>query len=258
MQARVVTIARGARWLGEGFRIFRAAPLGWLALVFAYLFITQLMSFVPLVGSGAAALLVPAFSVGLMSAARAVAAGGRLELGALFDGFRQGLPRQLALGVVYLACILLVLAAAALADHDGAVRAVLSGRRKPEELEPGDVLGPAAVFSLAYAPVMMMFWFAPLLAAWHDSGTAKALFFSFFACLLNWRAFLAYGAITAVVTLALPFLTLSVVALVAGGAQRVHPGSLMIPFLLLLLPTLFASFYASYRDVFAAPQSEAV
>jgi len=29
--------------------------------------------------------------------------------------------------------------------------------------------------------------------------------------------------------------------------------SLVFPLLMLLLPTLFASFYASYRDVFASP-----
>ena len=258
MQARIVSAGRGARWLGEGWRIFRAAPLGWVAIVFAYIFLTQLMSLVPLVGPAAAALLVPAFTVGLMSAARAVAAGGKLEPAALFVAFREDLRSQLVLGVVYLVCIMAVLAAAALADGDGAVRGALSGQRAPGELQPDELLGPLAAFGLAYAPVMMLFWFAPLLAAWHGSGAPKALFFSFFACLLNWRAFLAYGAVTAAVMLALPFFVLTVLALVLGGAQRVQAGVLMIPFLLLMLPTLFASFYASYRDVFGALQSEAV
>ena len=38
MQARIVPASRGARWLAEGWQMFRAAPLGWLALVFVYLF----------------------------------------------------------------------------------------------------------------------------------------------------------------------------------------------------------------------------
>ena len=67
MQARIVSAGRGARWLGEGWRIFRAAPLGWVAIVFAYIFLTQLMSLVPLVGPAAAALLVPAFKIGRAS-----------------------------------------------------------------------------------------------------------------------------------------------------------------------------------------------
>lgn len=258
MQARIVPAARGARWLAEGWRCFRAAPLGWLALVFAYLLLTQIMALVPVVGSAAAAALVPAFSVGLMAAARATAAGAKLELGVLFDGFRHGLRGQLVLGAVYLACILLVVGLSALADHEGEVRAVLSGKRAPEELEPAQIFGPLAAFGLAYAPVMMMFWFAPLLAAWHGAGAAKALFYSFFACLMNWRAFLAYGAVTAAVMVALPFVLISVVVLASSGAHRLQAGSLMIPLLLVMLPTLFASFYASYQDVFGGPKSDAV
>jgi len=109
-----------------------------------------------------------------------------------------------------------------------------------------------ACAALFYVPVMMMFWFAPPLAAWHATGAGKALFFSFFACLMNWRAFLAYGTVTAAVTLVLPFLALSGLMLASGGALAVPVVSLAFPLLLVLLPTLFASFYVSYRDVFAS------
>ena len=43
------------------------------------------------------------------------------------------------------------------------------------------------------SPLLMAFWFAPLLAAWDDVPAGKALFFSFVACMRNWRAFLTYG-----------------------------------------------------------------
>lgn len=258
MQARIVPAARGAHWLAEGWRCFRAAPLGWLTLVFAYLLLTQLMALVPLVGSAAAAVLVPAFTVGLMAAARATSAGAKLELGMLFEGFRHGVRGQLFLGAVYLACILLVFALTAMADPEGAMRTVLSGNRPAEELEPADVLGPLMAFALAYAPVMMMFWFAPPLSAWHGAGAAKALFFSFFGFLINWRAFLAYGVVAAALMLALPFVVISAVMLAAGGAHKLQASSLMIPLLLVMLPTLFASFYASYRDVFGAREGDAV
>ena len=97
---------------------------------------------------------------------------------------------------------------------------------------------------------MMMFWFAPALAAWHSVSAAKALFFSFFACLMNWRAFLAYGAVTAAVTVVLPFIVLTGLLLASGGALKMSAMALVFPLLITLLPTLFASFYASYRDVF--------
>jgi hypothetical protein len=97
---------------------------------------------------------------------------------------------------------------------------------------------------------MMMFWFAPVLTAWHSASPAKALFYSFFACLLNWRAFLAYGALTALVMVLVPLAALSLPLLLLG-AERTQMAPLVLPILLLLLPTLFASFYASYRDIFA-------
>src|SRR2546430_14135826 len=110
MQARIVGIQRGARWLGEGWQLFRGAPLGWLALVFAYWLLMTFASLLPLVGVVIAPVLVPAFSVGFMAAARAVGGGQRLALALLFEGLRSQAPRtQLVLGLPYLARPALVL-----------------------------------------------------------------------------------------------------------------------------------------------------
>jgi hypothetical protein len=57
--------------------------------------------------------------------------------------------------------------------------------------------------------------------------------------------------VTALVALALPLLVLAGLMLASGGAFEPSALSLVFPLLILLLPTLFASFYASYRDVFA-------
>ncbi len=256
MQPRIVGAARGARWLGEGWRLFRAAPLGWLALVFAYWLIMTLVSLVPYAGVAAASVLVPAFTVGFMAAARAAERGGRLELALLFDGLRHALKAQLALGFAYLACLALVLGATTLADDGALARWMMLGRRPEDELlESGAFAAALAVAVLLYAPVMAMFWFAPPLVAWHSSPPAKALFFSLAAFVLNWRAFVAYGAVTALVTLVLPFVALATLMLVSGGALGVPVMSLVFPLLVLLLPTLFASFYASYRDVFGTPRA---
>jgi len=248
MQARIVETRKGVRWLVDGWRLFRAAPLGWIAMVFAYWLIMTLVSVVPLVGVVAASILVPAFSVGFMAAARAAANRGPVELAQLFDGFRHHLRSQMVLGVVYLACLALLLAATALADEGALAGWMLAGRKPEDEVLQSEEFLTALVAAAAlYAPVLMMFWFAPLLAAWHGAGPAKAVFFSFFACLMNWRAFLAYGAVTAVLTLALPLAVLGVMTL---ASLKVAPMALVFPLLIVLLPTLFASFYASYRDVF--------
>jgi hypothetical protein len=251
MQARIVGTARGVRWLGEGWQLFRAAPLGWLALVFAYWFIMTIVSLVPYVGIAAAAVLVPAFSVGFMAAARAAQHGGRVELGLLFEGLRHAPKAQLTLGVAYLLCLGTVLAATAFADGGALAQWMATGRRPDDEmLQSGDFAAALAAAAILYAPVMMMFWFSPPLVAWHATPPGKALFFSAAACLMNWRAFIAYGAAAAVVTLVLPFLLLAGLMLASGGALRVPAVSLVFPLLIVLLPTLFASFYASYKDIF--------
>jgi hypothetical protein len=248
MQARIVDTPRGARWLAEGWRMFLAAPLGWIAIVIAYWLIMTVVSVVPLLGVAAASILVPAFSVGFMAAARAAARRAPVELAILFDGFRHHLKSQLILGVIYFACLGLVLAASALADDGALASWMLAGSRPEEEvLRSEDFVTALAAAAALYVPVLMMFWFAPPLAAWHGTAPAKALFFSFFACLMNWRAFLAYGALTALIALLLPLAVLAVVAL---ASLKVGALSLVFPLLIVLLPTLFASFYASYRDVF--------
>jgi hypothetical protein len=248
MQARIVEARRGAIWLADGWRLFRAAPLGWLALVFAYWIIMTLASVVPIIGVAAASVMVPAFSVGFMAAARAASRRGPVELGLLFEGFRHHRNSQLVLGAIYFACLGLLLAATMLVDEGALATWMLTGKRPDEEtLQSDDFLGALALAALLYAPVLMMFWFAPPLAAWHGIAPIKALFFSFFACLLNWRPFLAYGAVSALFALALPLLLLFVLML---SSLKIAAMSLVFPLLLVLLPTLFASFYASYRDIF--------
>jgi hypothetical protein len=43
-------------------------------------------------------------------------------------------------------------------------------------------------------PLMMAYWFAPVLAAWHRLTFGRSLFFSFVACWMNWRPSWSYGA----------------------------------------------------------------
>jgi len=257
VRARIVPIGRGARWLGEGFALFRVSPLSWLALVFAYWLLMTLVSVVPLVGVVVASVLVPPFSVGFMAASRAAAHGSSPEVSNLFVGFREHVATQIALGAVYTTVLALLLAGTSLADGGALARWMLAGERPDEAMLQSDAfLGAMLTAVTLYLPVMMMFWLAPVLAAWHGVTAPKALFYSFFACLMNWRAFLAYGAVTALVAVALPFIVLSAMMMASNGGAKISVMALLFPFLILLLPTLFASFYISYRDIFGAAPDE--
>jgi hypothetical protein len=252
MQARIVEAAAGARWLAEGWRLFRAAPLQWIALTFAYMLLMVLMSVVPLIGTAGFLVIYPALTVGLMVAARAASKSMPIEIGMLFDGLRRGGARvQLVLGAIYLACSILVFAGIAAADTEQKLRTLIvdDGR---QELHIGDLLAPLVALVALYTPMLAMFWFAPPLAAWHGVGAAKSLFFSLVACLMNWRAFVVYGAVTLGAIIAAAGALRLILALAPGDAAKGVPLPALLLIVVLLLPTFFASFYASYRDVFGA------
>jgi hypothetical protein len=255
MQARIATSLQGARWLSQGWRLFKAAPLGWLAMVFAYTIFMTVVSVLPVIGVVAATVLVPAFSVSFMSASRAADRGGDLGLGMLVSGFRERLPSQLALGCLYVACVALLLAVTTLADDGAFARWLATGKRPTPEIVRSDAFLAAMLLgAVLYLQVMMMFWFSPVLVAWHGVPVPKALFFSFFAVLMNWRAYIAYGIVTALVTVVMPFATLLAMTALSGGKAQPTATGLLFPLLLIIMPTLFGSFYASYRDIFGAPE----
>lgn len=257
MHAEVVTAGQGARWVANGWRLFAAAPFGWLGLVLFYWLLMTLISLVPYAGVAAAAIFVPGFSAGFMAAARAASLGERLRVGHLFAGFQGNARAMLVLGFIYLALLALVLGLSALADGGALARWMLGGARPSEEtLASSGFFTALLVAAVLYVPVMMLYWFAPVLAAWRNAGAAKALFYSFVACVMNWAAFLGYGAAVALIAFVVPFLGLSFGMLLAQGAPATAV-SLLFPLLLVLLPVLFASFYASYQDIFGDPEAGA-
>jgi len=254
MSVRVVSFASGVRWFTEGWRLFRASPALWLALVFTYWMILATISLLPLVGF-AAWILHPAFSVGFMALSRSCERHGSMQAGQLFDGFRNRPHVQLLLGCAYLGLLAGLIGATTLADGGSLARWILAGSRpEDEQLQSSEFFSAMLLAGALYVPVMMLFWFAPVLAAWHAMGPAQALFYSFFASLINWRAFLGYLSVATAVTVVLPFVLLGALMLASGGRPKFNIMALIFPLLLFLLPTLFASFYASYRDVFGGTE----
>ena len=254
VQARLVAGPRGWRWLAEGWKLFRAAPLSWIALVFGYWMLMTVVSVVPFIGVVAVLVLVPGFSVAFMAASRVSEHRQPVQLTLLFAGFRENLRGQLVLGAAYFASIALLLSASMLADDGSLARWMVTGARPSTQVIQSDAfLYALMIAATLYMPVMMLFWFSPTLVAWHAMPPGKALFFSLFACLMNWRAFTVYSMASALVLLVAPFLVLFVLMLVSGGTLRPAAMAVLFPFVLSMMPTLFASFYASYRDIFAQP-----
>lgn len=261
---QIVRASKGWGWIASGFALFRAQPIVWIALVFAYWSIMSIVSLLPYVGFAASLLLVPLFSVSFMHVAHTAESGRRPEFQMLFSGFRERQKPLVVLGVVYLMLHLALFAALLVVAPTG------EGGADLRRLGEGDVLDPsrlesvllraALVATVLYLPIVAAFWFAPVLVAWDRLAPAKALFFSFFAVVSNWRAFLVYGiAVTLLAGVLLGFVV-AVFSAFAGGRGAAGPGVLRIAmpvYVATLMPILFASFYASYRSVFPPPEESA-
>jgi hypothetical protein len=243
---RVVPARNGWSWVVKGFAMFRKNPPMWLFLVLAYALALSVLHKVRYLGPSIALVLLPVFSVSFMFMCAVLEKGGALHPALLISGFRSRRPTLMVLGLLYLLSIAAALGLASLADAGALLVWFLLGQPPSlETLQDPSFASAALIASLATAPVMMAFWFAPVLAAWNRIGAAQSLFYSFFAVWRNWRAFLVYGAVITLAGLAI----LMLVGIVSLMLQA-DPGLAQSLALVLTFPTLFASFYASYRDVF--------
>ena len=256
MQVQTLPAAAGWAWLGTGFAIFRRNPPLLAMLVVTYWLTILLLNVLPVIGAVAASLIIPGLSVGLMQAARDLDRGQKAGLQTLFSGLQRNPRTLIALGALYLCCTLGVLGLSALIDGGQLLSFMISGKGADKEtVESGELVLPSLFVMTLMLPVLMAYWFAPVLAAWHGLSVGKSLFFSFVACWLNWRAFLFYSAALVVFAGVVPGLVLiSVVAVsvdAKGGfmtAFVITP--LMMVIALMIFSTVYASFYASYRDIF--------
>jgi uncharacterized membrane protein len=228
----------GWQWIVGGFELFKGAPAAWIGAVVVLMLLNVLMSLVPMLGGILSTLVGPVFLGGLMLGAHAQAGGGRLRVEDLFAGFSAE-PRELfAVGGLYLLGVFAIVLVVVLLV--GVLGAGLLGL-DPAELEQQDpvlmaaTVGPIALLALLFVmllfvPLLMAYWFAPVLVVLQKMKALEAMKLSFAACWRNIVPFLVYG-LTATLLL--------IVALIPFGLG-----------LLIVSPMLVASIYAAYRDVF--------
>jgi hypothetical protein len=253
MQALKLPARRGWLWLAGGFAIFRKNPPMLTFLVASYWILAAIISLIPVIGAIVATLCIPAFSVSLMNACRELEQERPISPALLFSGFRENPRALLTLGGVYLVATISILALSAIADDGLLMDKMLFGTPLSDEtVGSPQFLAATHIALILLKPLVMAYWYAPALAAWHGLPAAKALFFSFVACLRNWRAFVAYGAAIMVFGALIPGIVLGLLAVLMPQSVIFFAELFSVPLLLILAPTLFASFYASYRDVFVA------
>jgi len=257
MQALKLSAREGWGWFGAGFALFRRNPAQLTMVVVGYWLIILFLSSLPVVGQFLATLTIPAFSFGLMNACREIERGRLVLFPVLFSGFQTQPKPLLALGGLYLVASALALLVSSLADG-GLFMQTMLGSYQPseEEMTSGALIAGAQMALIVMVPVIMAWWYAPVLVGWHGMPVGKSLFFSFVACFRNWQPFLAYSLAVAVFGALLPGVLIGALVAAFPGAALFATSLLIVPMMLIFAPTLIASFYITYRDVFrVAPET---
>lgn len=234
MEARVVEASKGWQWVADGFGVFRKHPLMWIVLTIALVAIWMVSFVIPILGPLLFNLLSPVLFAGLMIGCKAVETGEELQFSHLFSGFQKNATALVTIGGIYLVGTIVIVGIVFVASGGAMLSTVL--QKSPGDLQIlAGVLRSMAIALLVgfalYIPLLMLIWFAPLLVVFHNLSPVEAMKLSFSACLMNWLAFLVYG----VVALVLWFI--ASIPLFLG--------------LVVLLPVLICSVYASYKDIFA-------
>ncbi len=230
---RQVSAANGWQWIVQGFGLFRQSPVIWIALFMIYLLIGMLMSQVKLIGPILLNLLAPVFVAGFMLGCRTLDRDGELEINHLFAGFRHNTAQLISVGGMYLAGIIIIVGIMFAGADNTVVQSMMSGQKlDPQQAERlgSTFLLPALAGLFLLLPLIMAYWFAPVLVVFHGLSAPSAMKLSLQACLRNLLPFLVYSAVSMVLLL---------VAAIPLGLG-----------LLVMIPTMTASLYVSYRDIF--------
>ncbi|MCK9380697.1 MAG: hypothetical protein M0P95_06460 [Sulfuritalea sp.] len=247
MDARRLPARHGVLWLLAGFALFRRHPPLVTAITFGYLLTVIVVNLIPKIGPFLLPLLLPTLTVMLANGCRAIERGQPFTSETLITSISAQRVGLIRLGGLHLV---------------GSSLLVLGGFALGEPINISDGIDPAeaielasdlAVILLLASPLLMAFWFAPLLTAWDGVGAGKSLFFSFIASWRNWRAFMMYGMALILVGALLPGLILVIAGLISEALLTVLSIALRMLLIFVLAPTMVASVYLSYRDVFETP-----
>lgn len=229
---------QGWEWIKQGFALFMRAPLLWIVLLMIGLFATIGFSSIPVVGEPLVSLLMPVILVGLMTGCRSLEQDEELELAHLFSGFHRHTTHLVTLGGISLVSQFLIFGVMMLLGGADLVSLMMSGQPDPDpELVMEAITGAGLalmVGTVLFCMLMMAMQYAPLLVFFNDTAPVQAMKLSLRAFTHNIGPMLVY------------FTTFIILAFLAS----------MPAFLgwLVLLPLVFTSLYASFRNIFPVAQ----
>ncbi len=248
----------GLDWLKQGFGLFKQQPGPLFSVFFGYALFMLGIGILPVVGQIVAFLLTPVFAQSFMQASCDISHGKLVHPRLLLIGFRKPAFGTLCkFGLLYMVAMMLAIGAAALIDN-GAFWQLLSGQLDQTKLDPQaqaalveQLSAPMLLAGAIYMTISVLLCFGAPLIYWKKMSLGKAIFYSVFGVLGATKPFLLFllswfGVIV---------LSTQIVGLIFGNSMAT---------VLLLMPLGFTfylivqcAFFASYRQIFGAPEPDA-
>lgn len=214
-----VPVGSATSWIGQGWAMFKEAPAVWIGITVIAMIISIIIAVIPIVNilNG---LLGPVLMGGVMLACKAQDEGGTPTLGHIFSGFSEHFGSLIIVGLLYLGGALLI----------GLAIGILAGIGVINEKNPASLAVMVLLALIPFIALLMAMMFAPVLVVLQGLKPTEAMKVSFNGCLKN------------IGTLILYLLLVSLLIIVAA-----------IPLLLgllIMIPVLYGSMYAAYKDIF--------
>jgi uncharacterized membrane protein len=224
----------GWTWIVQGWRLFRASPVMWIAATIILFIIAIALGLIPIIGQLAFQVLSPVLAAGLVLACRSLETGGDFELEQLFGGFRRAFGPLAVLGVFFMLGELVIFLVFMVFAGFGIITGILAGQTDNTiaalmAASTSVLLGTLVALALM-VPLFAAYWFAPALVVMHGMRPVEAMKASFIGSFRNFVPFLVYSIV---------MLVLCVIAAIPLGLG-----------MLVWFPLMITSSYAAYRDIF--------
>ena len=267
LSLKTVEPARGARWVGDAFQLYKRRPLGFIALFAMFVVAFVMVSQVPVVGA-MAMFSLPLLSLGFMVAARSALLDGPVRFSQYIEPLRTDPPRRralLLLCAIYGCAMLLIvwLANSLSGDAIGRFQALITDGSNEQALiealqNDGGLRTASTILALLGSLLSIPFWHAAPLVHWGGQGVWQSLFSSTLALWRARGAFALYALVwTALAVLPLPMIVLLVAVLF--GMLGVPQLTLVAVWLVwaVFWSVFYISVLFSFNDSFGVPSASA-
>ena len=244
----------GWNWILDGWVLFRKRPFFLTNLFFAYLIGMILLSMIPFIGRILPVLMTPVFTFLFMQACFTTDNEEQTTFRELFAVLNRTIMLRLVMvGVCYLLFALFAAGLAFLVDGGSLFTLVNQGAQEEyTSFQLGRMFLALGLVFVAYVPFAMAMWFAAPLIGWKNMSLGKALFYSFFSVVREYKPFLVYVVCWIALGFLLPSVVRGILGMVLGDAIATF---ILFILSIMLSVWMYCSFYPTYRDIFGRPDS---